>query len=303
MPLPSPPEKTLERVRDLPLEFTPGEKFAYSNSGYVLLGQIIEKVSGQTYAEFLRQNVFEPLGMLDSGYDDPAKILPHRASGYRVGDTPSNATYLDMTIPHAAGALYSTVLDLHRWSRALDAGKLLPKEAFTKMFTPAKNNYGYGWFIDEQFSRKRIHHGGGINGFTTDLLRFPDEELCVVVLSNVESRYAGQVASDLAAMTFGQSYELPKERLFISLLSGVLDAYTGQYEIEPGLELTITRDKERLLGQLPGQPRFELRPESAEKFFVKEAGAEITFVKDGEQQPTLLRLKQGNRTVEAKRKK
>ena len=300
-PLPSPPAKTLELVRDMPLEFAPGEKFAYSNSGYVLLGQIIENVSGQSYAEFVRQNIFEPLAMLDSGYDDPKKILPHRAAGYRIGDTPTNAAYLDMTIPHAAGALYSTALDLHRWSRALDAGKLLPPEAATKMFTPVKEKYGYGWFIDQQFGRKRVYHGGGINGFTTELFRYPDDQICVVVLSNTESRAAGQVARDLAAMVFSESYDLPQERRFITVEEKILGTLAGQYEIATGPTLTIIHDKGRLLAQLPGQSQFELRPESPEKFFVKEAGAEITFVKDADGQITHLLLKQGDRTTQAKR--
>src|SRR5262245_15545926 len=168
MPLPSPPSKTLDRVRDMPLEFTPGEKFTYSNSGYVLLGQIIEKVAGKPYEKLLPEVIFEPLGMKDTGYDLPAPIVPHRAAGYRrIGDQLANAAYLDMTIPHAAGALYSTALDLHRWSMALDEGKLISSGAYEKMFTPVKETYGYGWFIDKQFDRRRIGHGGGINGFST----------------------------------------------------------------------------------------------------------------------------------------
>jgi CubicO group peptidase (beta-lactamase class C family) len=301
MPLPSPPDKTLDRVRSMPLEFTPGEKFAYSNSGYVLLGQIIESVSGQTYADFLRQNVFEPLGMMNSGYDQPEKILPHRASGYRLGATPTNASYLDMTIPHAAGALYSTVEDLHRWSRALDAGKLLSTDAFAKMFTPVKGNYGYGWFIDEQFGRKRVHHGGGINGFVTQIVRFPTEQVCIVVLSNIESGIAGGVARDLTAMTFGEKYELPQERRFETVDSKILDTYVGEYEVAPGVVLTITRDAGRLFGQPSGQPKVELRPLSDEKFFIGEINGEITFVKGDGGQLTHLLLKQGERALEARR--
>jgi CubicO group peptidase (beta-lactamase class C family) len=156
MPLPSSPRQTLDRVRDMPLEFAPGEKFVYSNSGYVLLGEIIEKVAGKPYEKFLPEVIFEPLGMKDTGYDFPAPIVPHRAAGYRrIGDQLANAAYLDMTIPHGAGALYSTVEDLHRWSVALDERKLISSGAYEKMFTPAKGNYAYGWIVDKQFGRAR----------------------------------------------------------------------------------------------------------------------------------------------------
>jgi hypothetical protein len=194
------------------------------------------------------------------------------------------------------------VLDLHRWSRALDAHKLLSPDAYRKMFTPAKGNYAYGWFIDQQFGRQRIHHGGGINGFTTQLVRYPDDQVCVVVLSNTESRFAGEVARDLAALYFGETYAIPEERQFIQLDENTLDNYVGAYELAPAVLLTVTRDGARLLGQVTGQPRFELRPQSPEKFFVKEAGVEIVFVKGDDGQPAELLLKQGERNTKAKRK-
>ncbi|HZN33747.1 MAG TPA: serine hydrolase [Pirellulaceae bacterium] len=302
MPLPSPAAKTLDRVRELPLEFTPGEKFNYSNSGYVLLGQIIEKVSGKSYGEFLRESIFQPLGLADTGYDSPEKILPHRAAGYRrEGDGVANAPYLDMTIPHGAGALYSTATDLHRWSQALASSQLISSGAYEKMFTPGKSNYGYGWIIDKQFGRQRMQHGGGINGFSTFIARYPDEKLCVVVLSNIEGTPAAMVASGLAAIALGEPYELPKERKFVKLDAKILDAYTGEYEIGPNLVLAVTRDGDRLLAQPTGQPKAELHPQSDAQFFVKEVSAEITFVKDDEGQVTHLILKQGERETKAKR--
>jgi CubicO group peptidase (beta-lactamase class C family) len=304
MPLPSSPAKTLDRVREMPLEFTPGEKFVYSNSGYVLLGQIIEIVSGKPYEEFLPEVIFEPLGMKDSGYDFPAPIVPHRAAGYRrIGDQLANAAYLDMTIPHAAGALYSTVEDLHRWSRALDEGKLISSAAYEKMFTPVKGNYAYGWIVDKQFGRKRIGHGGGINGFSTYIGRLPDEKLCVVVLSNLEGSPPAAIAGGLAAIALGEKYDLPRERKFITVEGKVLDSLVGEYEIQPGFVLTISRDGERLIGQATGQGKTELRAESQTQFYVKEAGAEITFVKDNDGKVTKLILRQGGRDTEAKRLK
>jgi CubicO group peptidase (beta-lactamase class C family) len=304
MPLPSSPAKTLDRVRDMPLEFAPGEKFVYSNSGYVLLGQIIEKVSGKPYEKFLPEVIFEPLGMKDTGYDFPAPIIPHRAAGYRrIGDQFANAAYLDMTIPHAAGALYSTVEDLHRWSVALDEEKLISSAAYEKMYTPAKGSYAYGWIVDEQFGRKRIGHGGGINGFSTYIGRFPEEKVCVVVLSNMEGTASGNVARGLAAIALGEKYDLPRERKFIAVDGKVLESLVGEYELRPGFVLTISRDGEKLIGQATGQGQTELRSESETQFYVKEASAEITFVKDDDGKVTKLILRQGGRETEGKRVK
>jgi CubicO group peptidase (beta-lactamase class C family) len=304
MPLPSSPSKTLDRVREMKLEFTPGEKFAYSNSGYVLLGQIIEQASGKSYEDFLRESIFDPLSMQDTGYDSAYKILPHRAAGYRrLGDQMANAQYLDMTIPHAAGALYSTVEDLHRWSCALDEKKLIASAAYEKMFTPVKGNYGYGWMIDKQFGRPRVGHGGGINGFVTYIARFPEEKLCAIALCNVEPSGAGTVGSALAAIALGEKYDLPRERKFISVDASIFDSLAGTYEIEPKFALTITREGDRLMGQATGQLKLELRPESETKFYLKEADAEITFVKDDDGNVTKLILRQGGRETEAKRVK
>jgi CubicO group peptidase (beta-lactamase class C family) len=286
------------------LEFAPGEKFAYSNSGYVLLGQIIEKVAEKSYEDFLRESIFEPLGMKDSGYDSPYTILPHRAAGYRrLGEQVANAQYLDMTIPHAAGALYSTVEDLHRWSVALDEGKLISSGAYEKMFTPVKGAYGYGWIIDKQFDRPRVGHGGGINGFVTYIARFPEEKLCAIALCNVDPSGAGTVGSDLAAIALGEKYDIPRERKFVAVDGKVLDTLVGEYEVRSGFVLIVSRDGDRLMGQATGQLKLELRPESETTFYIKEADAQLTFVKDDEGKVTKLISRQGGRDLEGKRVK
>jgi len=296
MMLPSPPAKTLDRVRNLALEFKAGEKFAYSNSGYVLLGQIIEKVAGTSYEEFLRTSIFEPLDMKHSGYDSPEKILPHRAAGYRrAGEKLANAAYLDMTIPHAAGSLYSTAEDLNRWSRALDAGKLISGSSREKMFTPVKGTYGYGWVIDQKFGRRCVMHGGGINGFVTHIARFPEEELCVVVLCNNEGAGAGTTGNALAAIALGEKYELPQERKFVVVEGKVLDNYVGTYKIEDRFEIVISRDGDRLTAQPTGQPKVQLRAESDTKFFIQEVNATVTFGQDEKGNVSHLILRQGGR--------
>ena len=173
------------------LEFEPGSKWVYNNSGYFLLGAIIEKVTGKTYADAVKERIFDPLGMKDSGYDVSATVLPKRATGYVL--TPSgyqNAPYLDMTIPYAAGSLYSTVDDLFKWDRALYTTSLLSADLKTTMFTPVMNDYAFGWGVrklkldDGKTEVATIAHNGGINGFNTLEIRLPDTQSLVVLLDN-----------------------------------------------------------------------------------------------------------------------
>jgi CubicO group peptidase (beta-lactamase class C family) len=210
MTLPSPAAETVKRFRDKPLEFEPGSQFRYSNSGYVLLGYLIEKITGQSYEELVGKWIFGPLGMKDTGYDHPERILKNRASGYsNAGKTLANARYLDMTIPHAAGSLYSTVEDLLIWDQALYTEKLLPAKVLERMFTPFKDNYAYGWMVRTENNRQVIGHGGGINGFSTMIVRIPQERLFTAALSNLETRDAGRIANELVRLALGEKVDLP----------------------------------------------------------------------------------------------
>src|SRR5215216_5171044 len=200
----------IARFKDRPLDFQPGERWSYSNSGYVLLGYVIEKLSGKSYEAFMQENIFDPLKMAATGYDSPARIIKHRASGYQPsGNVMINAPYLDMTIPHAAGALYSTVEDLYLWDQALYTEKLISKRSFDAMFTPVKNDYGYGWGINKQFGLTRIGHGGGINGFVTFIARYPEAKAVVIVLSNFAQANPQNIATELAKMALADKMTLP----------------------------------------------------------------------------------------------
>ncbi len=209
--LPTTVPELLARFENKPLEFKPGEKLKYSGSGYEVLGALIENVSREPYAKYLAEHIFEPLGMGDTGYDSATRIIPRRASGYRRdGDTGIlvNATYLDMSIPYSAGALYSTVNDLYRWDRALYSEKLVSKKSLNRMFTPYRDGYGFGWKIVKELERKAVIYGGGINGFSASIRRYPDDDGCVIVLSNLQSVDAEKVSHDLGAILFGTHYEL-----------------------------------------------------------------------------------------------
>ncbi|WP_164017841.1 serine hydrolase [Pyxidicoccus trucidator] len=188
------------------LNSEPGTKYAYNNSGYVLLGAIIEKVTGKTYAQALQERIFDPLGMKSTGYDVSSTVLPKRASGYEFQpDGYFNAAYLDMTVPYAAGALYSTVEDLYLWDRALYLDTLLPAPLKQRMFTPGLNNYAFGWSLrpiplQDGTELAAVSHGGGVNGFSTLLIRIPERKELVVLLDNASS---GGKLSEIAAGLLG----------------------------------------------------------------------------------------------------
>lgn len=203
------------------LEFEPGTKWSYNNSGYFLLGAIIEKVTGMTYAQALRQRIFDPLGMKNTGYDVFMEVLPKRASGYQLGPTGyANAPYLDMSLPYAAGSLYSTVEDLYLWDRALYQDKLLPAPLKQQMFTPGLEQYAYGWKVkplklnDDKTEVATISHTGGINGFSSLLVRAPERKELVVVLDNTSrGDKLGNVVAGVLSILHGIKPQQPQREV------------------------------------------------------------------------------------------
>jgi CubicO group peptidase (beta-lactamase class C family) len=276
-----PVTRDIDRLRNSPLEFTPGTKFSYCNSGYVLLGHIIEKVTGESYGDFVRKNIFEPLKMVNTGYDYNGLILKRRAVGYTLrGETLITAPFVDMSVPFAAGGLYSTVEDLYLWDQALYTERLVSKKSLDLMFTPFKQHYGYGWYIDEQFKRLCISHGGRIEGYMASVARFPAEKLTIIVMSNLDSTSTDRIARNLAAISFGLSPSRSPERQEIQVDPKIYEPYLGQYELSSNLILTVARKENRLLAQAIGYPAVELFPESEIEFFAKEMDAQILFVGD-----------------------
>ncbi len=303
MTLASPPAATIARFRDRPLDFAPGEKMSYSNSGYVLLGAVIEKVSGQSYEAFVRARIFEPLAMRDTGYDHPTDVLPRRAAGYEhSGSTLKNADFLDMTIPHAAGSLYSTTLDLMKWDQALSAQKFLTPENYQRYFTPEKNNYAYGWNVVTRDGIRTIMHGGGINGFATMIMRAPDQGLLVVTLSNVLPSQAGRLAQDLLNLAAGKDVPVPQKLTEIQLPLDTLRQYVGDYQLAPNFILSVRLDGTQLITQATGQPEIPIFARSETAFFPKVMDAEITFEKDASGKVTGLTLNQNGRKMPAPRR-
>jgi len=290
------------RFKDMELEFDPGSQYSYSNSNYLLLGRLIEQISGQSYASYLQAHIFDPLGMSNSGYDRRAPILKHRAEGYTLDDGKLvHAPFIDMSIPHAAGALYSTVDDLLKWDEALETDRLLDASLREAMFTPDKGDYGYGWIIDEAHGRKRIHHSGGINGFVANIARFPNDDVVVIVLSNFMHAPFLTISNDLASIVFGEDYQLPQERTRIELAPSTLERYVGEYRLDEERTVTVTREDGHLGIQITGQPKFRLYPTSETRFFLEQIDAEVTFERNDAGEVTRLVIHQGGQEIPAER--
>jgi CubicO group peptidase (beta-lactamase class C family) len=296
-------EQLVARFRDKPLDFEPGEKWQYSNSGYVLLGHLIEKITGDSYEKFVRENIFTPLGMKDSGYDSNSAVIPHRASGYVAGKNGfENAGFIHMSIPHGAGALYSTTEDLLKWEQGLFGGKLLKAASLDKMTTPFKSNYAFGLQVETAGGHKVIEHGGGIEGFNTELAYYPDDKLTVVVLGNVNGGAPGDIARKLAAIAHGETVKLQSERKEITLDPKVLARYVGAYQMAPGVNMLVTLENNQLFSKLGNQQAIPIFAESQTMFFPKVVDAELEFTKDDEQgRPTEMILHQNGRDQSAKR--
>ncbi len=406
------------------LEFEPGSKFNYNNSGYSLLGAIIEKVTGKSYEAVLSERIFKPLGMTNTGYDHHATLMQKRAGGYqKTPDGFVNAPYLDMSIPYSAGSMYSTVEDLFKWDQSLYEDKILSAESKKLMFTAGLSNYGYGVNVSDQpvgksdQKTKIIGHGGGINGFNSLLVRAVDKRQTVIILDNVGlGQYHGKIATSIIGLLNGQPIDTPKRSVADALYKTAVekdvavaiaeyrklkaenspmfdfsegelnrlgyqlvglkrtkdaieifklnvemfpaasnpydslgeayladgqndlalanykkaaeldpknsnalmivrrlegketkidassfDAYVGEYQVNPRMVLTITREGDKLFAQFPGQEKHAVEAVSESQFTIPDVKANITFQKDESGKVVALLLSQGTRTADAKK--
>lgn len=286
----------IDGFKNDPMLFAPGERFDYNNSGYFLLGAIVEKVSGQTYAEFLAQRIFTPLGMAHTAYEGNERSSGPRAAGHSKGKSGfSPARALSMTQPYAAGALVSNVDDLARWDQAITDGKLLNAASWKKAFTPytlangKSTGYGYGWEIGKLNGANTIAHGGGINGFSTYALRIPEEKVYVAVLSNADSGGSDphMVAAKAAALAIGKPFPDYKA---ITVAPAILEKYVGVYTIDDDNTRTIRVEDGKLTMQRSGRERTPLLAYKENGFFFADALATLEFVRNANGDVTALRM-------------
>ncbi|RIW13405.1 serine hydrolase [Algoriphagus lacus] len=395
------PEDLISNFKDLPLEFNPNEKYDYNNSGYVLLGYIIEKISGLSYGDFINENIFKKIGMNNSSYADNYKIIPNKAVGYGLFEGNfENAEYMSPSFPYAAGSLISTIDDMFLWNKAIQDNTLISEKskqlAFTnhKLNTGKPSNYGYGWFINEIAGLPTVEHTGGINGFTTSGIYVPDSKIYSIVLSNLDdgigaanhnlkavSALLGKPIEKKVALKISEeelkkwegAYQFEDVVRFISFEEGVLFSareggrpmkleplsnsefsfensfstykfstvngkrqvlfsdriikaigietdikpisnkdeinlpkeilvnYVGVYELQPGFQIEIKVQNDRLIAMAAGQPAVELFAKTENTFYIKEIGAQLVFNKDSDGIINSLTFAQGGNKMEGKK--
>ena len=290
----------INRFKDSPLNFTPGSKWEYSNSGYFLLGAIIERVAGMSYADFVAKNIFEPLGMKDSAYEGYERSRKKRVEGY--ANSIRVAPPLHMSQPYAAGSLLSSVDDLAKWDAAISAGKLLRQETWKRVFTAydlidgSKTVYGYGWEVRKLQGQDAMAHSGGINGFLSYGVRIPESKVYAAMLFN---RGGGGGASPtyltdrIVAIAMGKPY---KEMKAITLDSAALDKHIGIYTLDEKTNRTVTREGNQLFIQRTGGGKSPISAASATEFFQPNSFTTFTFETDASGETTHLIVKQASGT-------
>jgi len=283
------PEEIIGSFKNLPLEFNPNEKYEYSNSGYVLLGYIIEKLSGMNYEDFIQKNIFDKLGMKNSYYANTYKIIPNRANGYQLYEGNfENAEYMSTTIPYAAGSLMSTVDDMFLWNKAIRHNTLISEKskqiAFTNYILTNGNhtNYGYGWFINGLAGMTTLEHTGGINGFSTSGIYVPDSNIYAIILSNLDDG-KGPETHNIKAVSFLFGKPIV-DKVAVKLSEKQLKKWVGAYQFEDVIRF-ITYDNGVIYSMREGGRPIKLIPLSENEFRFEDLSTTYIFsLKNGKKQ-------------------
>jgi CubicO group peptidase (beta-lactamase class C family) len=284
---PGTPDKLV--FNDRPLKFQPGEQWAYTNLGYIVLGYLLERISGQTYEEFVRENIFKPLGMNDSGLMSFVSIIPRRASGYWPGSNGiENVDRPDPRIGFSSGSLYSTTEDLLRWEEALFGGRVLSPASLHKMTTPFKSDYACGLHVNRVNGRLMIEHDGNNIGFNSDMAYYPEDRIAVIVLANLNGTVTGEMSRALAAVVHGDTPPIPSVHRAISLSKEVLARYAGTYQFQH-YTLKMMPEGNHLLVEFDNGSTLPVFPESETKFFSKPWPIQFEFSKNDNGEFTILR--------------
>jgi CubicO group peptidase (beta-lactamase class C family) len=272
----------LEDAKKLPLDFKPGEKFSYSNTGYIVLSYLIQKASGQPFPEFVKKAILEPAGMKHSGMFGSFGLPKNLANGYTHGDLGwerilggvsltaghlKKLPQLPLTPPAGDGGLYSTVDDLYRWSQVMDGSRLVSPEEAAEVFTPGLGNYGYGWFIDHLFERKHVWHSGVLPGYLSDIIKFPDDKITVIVVTNLDRSRISRIRRDLSAIVLGLPYDMPVSGKLVKLTAEQTVKLEGDYKMADGAVLNISNQPDYLTAKLKGRYIAGLIPLSPSEFY------------------------------------
>lgn len=266
----------------VPLDFEPGEKWVYSNSGYLLLGMVIEQITGMTYGHYLEQSIFIPLGLNNSYYGSNYRIIANRAQGYSKNDQIENAEFTSYTQAFSAGGLLSTVDDLFCWQLAINSNKLVKGQTIEKAFTDyklkdgRKTNYGYGWYLNEINGSPTIEHNGHFSGYTSQMIYLPAEKVLVIILTNSNYRFPEE-AVQIAALTINKPYQKIVQAN-INWNPEEIESMIGTYIFEDDVIRTISFEKGQFYSQRSGSKKLVIVPESRSNFKYEDAIGELKFL-------------------------
>jgi CubicO group peptidase (beta-lactamase class C family) len=299
--LPLSHDSMIALFKNKPYDFSPGTNWNYSNSGYYLLGVIVEKVSGKKFTDYLQQEVINKAGLQNTSMDRLDSVLAYRSKGYAKNRTGgyNQAMFISMEGPYSAGAMFSTLEDLVAWTKALHENKILSAAFTQKMMTPYLGNYGYGLLIDSLKTHKRVWHNGGIPGFSAHLAYYPADDLYVAAISNNEMN-ADRVGSAMASISFGLPVSKPYIPKEVKIDPAILDRYTGNYMATNPIE--ILKKNNRLYRRVKTGPEIELKPESGTRFFYADGSDRfIEFDTDKSGQPVKAWFLSGGDKIEMKK--
>lgn len=270
------------------LDFKPGTKFSYDNSGYYLLGMIIEKVTGKSYEQNVSDIIFTPLQMNHSLFDFKHSTDANIATGYQTLNDSiqkiASAWRWDSTVTYAAGGIWSTTSDMYKWAQAIADKKILSAESWRAITTPHLEKYGYGVFIDSLFEKQAIFHGGGIPGFTANFCYYPSTNAIIILLTNEGwfDESLNSINADLSAIIFHKPYQLMHEHIGVKLSNDALKKFVGQYDFDKKHHVYITLENNQLQMEAPqgGLPKSPLFADDETNFYLKIINARIEFIKD-----------------------
>ncbi|WP_299157270.1 serine hydrolase [uncultured Tenacibaculum sp.] len=287
MTLDKSPLEFIDFFKNEPMDFNPGEKYKYNNSGYFLLGYVIEKVSGMSYSKFIKERIFDKIGMKNSYYGNHSEIIKNRASGYsKRGGEFSNAQYISLTLPYAAGSIMSNVDDMLKWQTAVTTDVFVKEATIDKAFknytlnNGEKINYGYGWSINEINNVPTIEHGGSIPGYKSMGVFIPSKDVYVIVFSNCGCKSPTNTALEIAALAMGKPKFEKSNTIKLSIEE--LKKWVGTYEFDNGAVRYITLKGNQLYSKREGsQQEFKIHPTSSTNFSFEDGFISYEFSNKG----------------------
>lgn len=274
------PEELIAFFKNEPLDFEPGSTFNYSNSGYDLLGIIIEKVTGLSYPTAMNRYIFYPLKMNTSGFNFQELKNKNKVTGYSYLSSTKQVdiTYWNPTLTYSAGALYSTTGDLLKLYRGLRDFKIISKETFNQATSPFLSDYGYGWFIETLQGDKVIDHGGNIAGATSYFLMMPEHKICIILLNNITSTSLEKIGNSMYAAMQNKPYSIPQQKKEIQLEEPILQSYTGTFEVSENYKVEIYTEAGKLYMKINDEDKIKMSAEREGVFYTNDADIVLEFI-------------------------